>query len=94
MLLASIVLVGGLLADLISHNRRLLEKKLDRLPRGMERGDDVINNDERFDSAEEPVATSTRVFVPPRTPTSLANKEPYSARPTVIFFKFHFVIDR
>lgn len=53
-LLASIVLVGGLLADLISHNRRLLEKMLDRLPRGVEQGDDVIDNDRRFDSAEEP----------------------------------------
>ena len=30
--LAAIVLVAGLLADLISHNRRLLEKTLERLP--------------------------------------------------------------
>lgn len=33
-LLAAITLVAALLADLISHNRRLLEKTLERLPRG------------------------------------------------------------
>lgn len=32
--LAAILLVAGLMADLIAHNRRLLEKALDRLPRG------------------------------------------------------------
>lgn len=33
-LLAAIMLVAGLLADLIAHNRRLLEKTLERLPTG------------------------------------------------------------
>ena len=52
--LAAIFLVAGLLADLISHNRRLLEITLERLPRTDEDASKSTDGeDARYDTSHE-----------------------------------------